>query len=51
MYQTPSELRSNSDGVNKKCEETRRSVLGQVNRLGGMLANMTSKQQGSVAQT
>jgi hypothetical protein len=29
-------------------EETRRSVLGQVNTLGGVLLNMTSKKQRSV---
>jgi hypothetical protein len=31
-----------------KCEESRRSVSGRVNTLGGMLTDMTSKKQGSV---
>jgi hypothetical protein len=50
MYRTPSELRSISfsDSDYAKCEETRRSVSGRVNTLGGMLTNMTSKKQGSV---
>ena len=37
-----------SDSDYAKCEESRRSVSGRVNTLGGMLTNMTSKKQGSV---
>jgi hypothetical protein len=50
MYQTRSELRSISfsDSDYAKCAESRRSVSGRVNTLGGMLTNMTSKKQGSV---
>jgi hypothetical protein len=50
MDQTPSELRSISflDSDFTKCEETRRSVPGQVNTLGIMLTNMSSKKQGYV---
>jgi hypothetical protein len=36
-----------SDSDYARCEETR-SVSSRVNALGGMLTNMTSKQQGSV---
>jgi hypothetical protein len=51
IFRKPRELRliSYGDSDYVKCEDTRRSISGRVNTLGGMITNWSSKKQASVA--
>ena len=52
VFRNPKELRSISsyaDGDYAKCEDTRRSISGNLNTIGGTLTNFCSKKQDTVA--
>jgi hypothetical protein len=41
--------RTTCDSEYAKCEDTRRSMSGRINALGGMITNWSSKKQATVA--